>query len=224
MAKTNKLYQMNGKQYTSLKDIAEELGVSRIRPDRHFEKYGITEVTAQDTTAEQTEEVKASEPEVAATEENTQEETKVSSKQEKHADKVAESTKNSKAEDKKSEASEDTSADDLAAFSKIMTETSTEDLIKMSKKAGLGDGSQYKHEGIRRMRLIMGLKKQRFPEFNKRESHSHNSIWKDTPLKELLKIAKDKGISYRVVKGNDNIQRMWVTKALVDAKVQMEEA
>ncbi|MCM1216762.1 MAG: hypothetical protein NC548_19850, partial [Lachnospiraceae bacterium] len=39
-----KKYTMNGKTYTKLTAIADELGLSRIRPSQ-FSKYGITEVT-----------------------------------------------------------------------------------------------------------------------------------------------------------------------------------
>jgi len=45
-----KKYTMNGKTYTKLTTIADELGLSRIRPSQ-FKKYGITEVTDQDATS-----------------------------------------------------------------------------------------------------------------------------------------------------------------------------
>lgn len=45
-----KKYTMNGKTYTKLTAIADELGLSRIRPSQ-FSKYGITEVNDQDAIA-----------------------------------------------------------------------------------------------------------------------------------------------------------------------------
>lgn len=47
--KTTRIFTMNGNTYTSMMDIARELGVKRIYP-RDFDKYGIVETTGQDTT------------------------------------------------------------------------------------------------------------------------------------------------------------------------------
>lgn len=47
--KTTRTFTMNGNTYTSMMDIARELGVKRIYP-RDFDKYGIVETTGQDTT------------------------------------------------------------------------------------------------------------------------------------------------------------------------------
>lgn len=46
--KTTRTFTMNGKTYTSMMDIARELGVKRVYP-RDFDKYGIVETTGQDT-------------------------------------------------------------------------------------------------------------------------------------------------------------------------------
>lgn len=47
--KTTRTFTMNGNTYTSMMDIARELGVKRVYP-RDFDKYGIVETTGQDTT------------------------------------------------------------------------------------------------------------------------------------------------------------------------------
>lgn len=46
--KTTRTFTMNGNTYTSMMDIACELGVKRVYP-RDFDKYGIVETTGQDT-------------------------------------------------------------------------------------------------------------------------------------------------------------------------------
>lgn len=46
--KTTRTFAMNGNTYTSMMDIARELGVKRVYP-RDFAKYGIVETTGQDT-------------------------------------------------------------------------------------------------------------------------------------------------------------------------------
>lgn len=46
--KTTRTFTMNGNTYTSMMDIARELGVKRVYP-RDFAKYGIVETTGQDT-------------------------------------------------------------------------------------------------------------------------------------------------------------------------------
>lgn len=46
--KTARTFTMNGNTYTSMMDIARELGVKRVYP-RDFDKYGIVETTGQDT-------------------------------------------------------------------------------------------------------------------------------------------------------------------------------
>lgn len=46
--KTTRTFTMNGNTYTSMMDIARELGVKRVYP-RDFDKYGIVETTGQDT-------------------------------------------------------------------------------------------------------------------------------------------------------------------------------
>lgn len=45
--KTTRTFTMNGNTYTSMMDIARELGVKRVYP-RDFDKYGIVETTGQD--------------------------------------------------------------------------------------------------------------------------------------------------------------------------------
>lgn len=47
--KTTRTFTMNGNTYTSMMDIARELGVKRVYP-RDFDKYGIVETTGQDAT------------------------------------------------------------------------------------------------------------------------------------------------------------------------------
>lgn len=65
--KTTRTFTMNGNTYTSMIDIARELGVKRVYP-RDFDKYGIVETTGQDVqvTADDTAkaDVKADDPQV----------------------------------------------------------------------------------------------------------------------------------------------------------------
>ena len=56
--KTTRTFTMNGNTYTSMMDIARELGVKRVYP-RDFDKYGIVETTGQDTQVAADDTVKA---------------------------------------------------------------------------------------------------------------------------------------------------------------------
>lgn len=56
--KTTRTFTMNGNTYTSMMDIARELGVKRVYP-RDFDKYGIVETTGQDTQVATDDTVKA---------------------------------------------------------------------------------------------------------------------------------------------------------------------
>lgn len=68
--KTTRTFTMNGNTYTSMMDIARELGVKRVYP-RDFAKYGIVETTGQDTQVAADDTVKADDAQVADTADTT---------------------------------------------------------------------------------------------------------------------------------------------------------
>lgn len=97
--KTTRTFEMNGKTYTSMMDIARDLGVKRVYP-RDFAKYGIVETTAQ--TDDQTVDQKAADVAAPADQNvvaDKADDTKVQdTKAEQKAEKAAEKKQDKKAD------------------------------------------------------------------------------------------------------------------------------
>lgn len=121
--KTTRTFTMNGNTYTSMMDIARELGVKRVYP-RDFDKYGIVETTGQDTqvavddtvktddtqaqvadtadtTVAATDDVQAADDTVQAQQDDIQSD--VTDDQTQDADKADEDVQDTKADDKKAD-------------------------------------------------------------------------------------------------------------------------
>lgn len=121
--KTTRTFTMNGNTYTSMMDIARELGVKRVYP-RDFDKYGIVETTGQDTqvavddtvktddtqaqvadtadtTVAATDDVQAADDTVQAQQDDIQSD--VTGDQTQDADKADEDVQDTKADDKKAD-------------------------------------------------------------------------------------------------------------------------
>lgn len=231
--KNTRKFQMNGKVYESMTAIAKELGVNRVRPTQ-FDKYGITEITDDVTVdtkaveeakanaeAEKVADVKPADDAVAT--EETVEEKKPKKKVVK-GEKVVKATKKAaeKAEVKKvtdevKPAEEDNT---LEGYSKKLKKASMGDLVKFAEEADVDTYETVTNEQIRRMRVTMALKAHYYP--NEKLEVKKATCFKKVDLEILIKAADERGLEYKKV-DFPAIQRMWVTKALVDAGVTVDD-
>lgn len=220
-------FTMNGKQYTSLMNIARELGVKRVY-QRDFDKYGIVETTEQDTPAviAQPDEVKVEETKV---EEKPVEKKQVAAKKSVKKSEAAEK----KAEDKSDkrftrrvgtpeqikEVQDSVKTMTLVDFSAYIKHFSVEALSQMAEDVKVNTWENMANEPIRKMRLLMELKGYYFP--NEKTPVKASSGWKKLSLDELKKVAKKNKVSYKE-SGDDKIQRMHIVMALNAAGVTPE--
>lgn len=226
--KTRK-FQMNGKVYESMAAIAKELGVNRVRPSQ-FDKYGITEITdavTVDTKAVET--AKAEEPVKADTKPVSEKDSSKKKPAKKAVKTTSEEAK--KTEDKeevKANTSDDKAAveiksgDDetLEEYSKRLKKSSMDDLVKYAEEAGVDVYESITNEQIRRMRITMALKAHYYP--NEKLEVKKATGFKKIDLDTLIKAADERGLKYKKV-DFPAIQRMWVTKALTDAGVTVDD-
>ena len=226
-----KKYEMNGKTYETMMYIARELGIKRIYP-KHFDKYGITvidgdvsesdtQVAAIDAKAE-----KKAAPDTPALVQKSSDTAQDTPETEgKSADEVKTKDKKKAEKDtkKKNEdtVDEKTAMESIQNYAKYLKALSFEKLVELAQKSGVDDYSSVPNEGIRRMRITVALKQAAFP--NEKYPSVTYSPFRKYSLSTLVKYAEDKGIPYRVVKSNDEIQRMWLTVALEDALVNPED-
>ena len=222
-------FTMNGNTYTSMMDIARELGVKRVYP-RDFGKYGIVETTGQDSadqTTQQPEEDKAVETKVEPTKEDNSEQSKASEQQE---DKITDKDEQPK-EDKRytrrlgtpeqiKESQDNAAKMTIVEFNNSIKHFSIEALVQMADEVGVNNWSTITNEPIRRMRLLMEIKKHYFP--NDKTPVKSNSGWSKMPLADLMKFAKSKKLQVKK-NSNDQIQRMWVVVALNNAGLKPED-
>lgn len=226
--KTRK-FQMNGKVYESMAAIAKELGVNRVRPSQ-FDKYGITEITdavTVDTKAVET--AKAEEPVKADTKPVSEKDSSKKKPAKKAVKTTSEEAK--KTEDKEEvkantsdnkAAVETKSGDDetLEEYSKRLKKSSMDDLVKYAEEAGVDVYESITNEQIRRMRITMALKAHYYP--NEKLEVKKATGFKKIDLDTLIKAADERGLKYKKV-DFPAIQRMWVTKALTDAGVTVDD-
>lgn len=241
--KTTRTFEMNGKTYTSMMDIARDLGVKRVYP-RDFAKYGIVETTAQadDQTADQTvaDDVAAPTDQnvVADKADDTKAEQKAEKaaekKQDKKADKADKATEEKKEEDKKDEqpkvdkrftrklgtpeqvqeALDKAGKLDVVEFNNYIKHFSVSALEEIATTAGVKLWDDITNEPIRKMRLLMEIKAHYYP--TQKTPVKPNSEWRKVGLDELLALAADKKLDYKQ-SSDEKIQRMWVIMALKDA-------
>lgn len=231
-------FEMNGKQYTSMMEIARELGVNRIYP-RDFGKYNIIETTGQ-AAVEATQDVEEKPQETKATEEVKAEE-KVEEKKttvEKSEKKQEKNQKESKVEKKTvktdkvekdqpkvdrrftrkvgtpeeiQEVQDKVGQMTIVEFNNFIKHFSVEALVQMAETSGVNTWESIDNEPIRRMRLLMELKGHYFP--NEKTPVKPNSGWRKIELAELIKLAKSKKVEYKT-SDDEKIQRMHVVIAL----------
>lgn len=231
-------FKMNDHTYTSMMDIARELGVKRVYP-RDFDKYGIVELTedAAEATAAEPEQPKA-EPEATAeavaetsaeveapVEETKTEEVKA------EVEKPVEETKTAKKPGKVRKEHKTGSEEDIKELVENLPNLSLEDFqttikhfnndaliaLAAALKKDINQYTELTNAPIRKMRLIMELKKALFP--GQHYNTVKKSCWKKLSLEELFKVADDNHIEYKLV-GDVKVQRMFLIMALNKAGVK----
>lgn len=240
-------FKMNDHTYTSMMDIARELGVKRVYP-RDFDKYGIVELTEDDAeaTAAEPEHTKA-EPEAEATAkavaetsaeaESTVEETKAEVEEPAEEHKVedvkaeAKKPKATKKPSKERKERKTGSEEDIKGLVESLPNLSLEDFqttikhftndaliaLAAALKKDINQYPELTNAPIRKMRLIMELKKALFP--GQYYNTVKKSCWKKLSLDELKKLAKDNNLTYKIV-DDEKVQRMFLIMELNKAGVK----
>lgn len=237
-------FEMNGNQYTSMMDIARELGVKRVYP-KDFDKYGIVETTGQaaDTKAEETQKTaddtvqKAETTEIKAEKQaaETKKSDKKSSKKqdtpkvEKKSEETPKAEKSEKKEQPKvdrrftrktgtaeeiQEVQNKVTQMTIVEFNNYIKHFSLDALVQMAEAVGVKTWEDIENEPIRKMRLLMEIKGYYFP--NDKTPVKPNSCWRKVPLEKLLELADEKKLEYKT-SSDSKIQRMWVILALNNA-------
>jgi len=226
-----KTYEMNGKTYATLSAIAKELGIARIRSNQ-LDKYGIKEINSDDVKKADDTVVTNDAPAIANADTDANEKAdKVDEKATAPAKKVK-TTK--KSEETKAELSIKTgTAEDIAEveknvvdmnareLGKAVTNFTVDALVIMVKNVDGNTWDSIKNAPIRKMRLIMELKKQYFPDEVRQAAPAKVSPWKAITTEVLKKAAKKQKVSWTEC-DNDSINRMRIIMALKKKGVQAE--
>ena len=225
-----KTYEMNGKTYATLSAIAKELGIARIRSNQ-LDKYGIKEVTSGDVKkADDTVVVN----DVPATVDVAAD--KADDKADKKVDAPAKKVKTTKKSDETKDESvvKTGTAEDIAEveknvvdmnareLGKAVTNFTVDALVTMVKNVDGNTWDSIKNAPIRKMRLIMELKKQYFPDEVRQAAPAKVSPWKAITTEVLKKAAKKQKVSWTEC-DNDSINRMRIIMALKKKGVQTED-
>lgn len=240
MAK-NRSFTMNGKNYNTMKEIADELGKSRIRP-ADFEKYGIKEVVDEDNdkvdavandtdkyfrpaASDAAEEVpaevkvddaaddKADAEEVVADEPEKVDEPKA---EEVPADDKAEEVPAKKVKKEKEVVTLDSLVTGtIEEFSKKMRKVSMDDIIAFAEKNDINKYDDVDNASIRRMKIVADI---RTKFFGDQKVAAKKSGFEKVATDVIIKLADDNAVEYKK-SDNPAIQRMWVIFALKQAGV-----
>lgn len=246
--KTTRTFRMNGKVYTSMMDIARDLGLKRVYP-RDFAKLGIEEITDDSTDVQDNStDVKVESVQVDAQEDKADEEKTAEKKetakqpkkeQKKQPEKKSEATakaakkevENQPKVDKRftrklgtpeqiKEVQDNVSKMNINEFSNFIKHFAVEALVQMAEDAGVNTWENMENEPIRKMRLLMELKAHYYP--NDKTPVKPSSQWRKNTLEELLGLAKAKKLQYKT-SDDPKIQRMWVIVALNDANLTPQD-
>jgi len=221
-----KTYEMNGKTYATLNAIAKELGIARIRSNQ-LDKYGIKEVNPDDV--KKADDTVATVDAPAAVDDKADKKAAASAKKvkstkksdETKAELVITTIKTGTAEDI---AEVEKNVVDMNAYElgKAVTNFTLDALVTMVKNVDGNTWDSIKNAPIRKMRLIMELKKQYFPDEVRQSAPAKVSPWKAITTEVLKKAAKKQKISWTEC-DNDSINRMRIIMALKKKGVQAED-
>ena len=187
-------FELNGRIFYTMMDMARELGVTRIYP-KDFAKYGIKEVDGVTVKKADALDVKS--------------DTNVSTAV---ADKVI--TKTNVIVNVKNVV-----INTLQDYANFLKGKTLDELISLCKVDGVDTCDSISFEPIRKMHLIMNLKEKKFP--GEKLATRKPTDFRKVPFDALKMTADSMGLEYRK-SDNDAITRMWVTKALIDAGVVPE--
>ena len=246
--KTTRTFTMNGNTYTSMMDIARELGVKRVYP-RDFAKYGIVETTGQDTQVAATADVQ--DDTVQAQQDDTQADNAGDDQQadvqtdvaddQKQDDKADEADTNAedKADDKKDEpkvdkrftrklgtpeqikeAQENAGKMDIISFNNYIKHFTVDALVALADAAGVKNWDSITNEPIRKMRLLMEINAFYYPQ--DKTPVKPNSEWRKVELADLMALAKKHKLSFKK-SDDEKIQRMWVIMAIKAANLTPQD-
>lgn len=228
-----KTYEMNGKTYATLSAIAKELGIARIRSNQ-LDKYGIKEVNSDDV--KKADDTVATNDAPATVTADTNADTAADEKADEKATAPAKKVKTTKKSDEtKAELVVKTgTAEDIAEveknvvdmnareLGKAVTNFTLDALVTMVKNVDGNTWDSIKNAPIRKMRLIMELKKQYFPDEVRQSAPAKVSPWKAITTEVLKKAAKKQKVSWTEC-DNDSINRMRIIMALKKKGVQAED-
>jgi hypothetical protein len=220
-------FKMNGSIYTSMMDIARELGVKRVYP-KDFGKYGITEITDDADKADDVAENKAAEDVKKAADvstENTKAENDTVVEDKKADDaaddskeesqmvkKTTKATKKAVAKPATKKAVKKTGLEQFSAELRVM---SLDDLVTLAQNEGVDDyGDTIANEKIRRMRITMALKNKKFPG---QKLDTKKVSFKHVSLEALKEFAQEVGVTDYTVTSEERTQKMWIIHALNQA-------
>ena len=195
MKRKQRIFELHGRIFYSMMDMARELGVPRIYP-RDFIKYGIKEVDG-------------------ATVDKTVVVGRALDNADVNATEAAESTKVITKVIIKT-----VTIDNLSSYAKFLRKKTLDELIKLGRDAGVDTWDFISHESIRKMRIIMELKAKMFP--GDRLETKKPTLFRKIPFNILVTTAEKLHLEHRK-SDNDAIARMWITKALEDAGVDPKD-
>lgn len=227
---SKRTFTMNGNTYTSMMEIARELGIKRVYP-RDFAKYGIVETTdtvatddatnkvedkkvadtpqAQDAdTAVSTENTKAENDTVVGDKEATDD---VANKEESQVTKKTASNKNTDKAADKPASNKVKPLTGLEAYSAELRVMTLNDLVDLAKKEQVELYETVSDEKIRRMRLTMALKSKKYPG---QKLNTRKASFRHVSLDALKEFAKEVGVADYTVTSEERTQRMWIIHAL----------
>lgn len=224
---SKRTFTMNGNTYTSMMEIARELGIKRVYP-RDFAKYGIVETTdavAADATNKVEDKKVADIPQdadTAVSTENTKAEsdTVVDDKEatddvvNKEESQVAKKTANNKNTAKaaaKPASKKVKSLTGLEAYSAELRVMTLDDLVNLAKKEQVELYETVSDEKIRRMRLTMALKSKKYPG---QKLNTRKASFRHVSLDDLKEFAKEVGVVDYTVTSEERTQKMWIIHAL----------
>lgn len=219
-------FEMNGKSYNSMMDIARDLGVKRVYP-KDFDKFGIKELSddnVSNTGSDVESVVEEQDVDNSAKEETVVEVTEDDTENVSDEDcvKAKEPEKKSKTTEKVVKKRLGTDEDiklaedgvgsmTIVQFNDTIKHFGVEALVKMAETAGIDTWENITNEPIRRMRLLMEIKSHYYPA--DKTPVRPKSNWKKVDLKSLINLADENTLEYKK-SDDEQIQRMWVIFAL----------
>ena len=221
-----KMYQYNGKTYTTITEIAKEVGKSRLS-SKDFDKYGITVVdnTNQATPATTSQLISAhlsADGIVADSVAGIPHEVPTTyTTATTYVTVTTLTTTTPVKEDEVTRIEREVVDMTRHSFGTELSKLDMDSLIKMAKNVNVNLWEKMTNISIRRMRLVMELKEAYFPTNTPRITPPPTP-WKGIPFDKLAQKAKDNGITW-ATDNHPNINRMRLIMALKKNGIQASD-